>query len=147
VPDVITPSSTITLKVALASNTFESGAILRIGDLLAGWTAAEVDTGALDAGTSQREIEVTVPEGASGEFTITIEATAKDFVGTTQKTVTLLVGKAEEVAEEIGGEVPGPVETSAPALRQHPNPRRQPWNLEHRPPPGRRRKAASAGQV
>ncbi len=104
------------LLVNLTSNVFETGAVLRLLNLPEGWTASEVQTGNLNPGTNQREIEITIPGEASGEYTLTLEAIAKDFVGSVRETVTLVVDRAAEkpaLATEPPKSTEAPPQTSA----------------------------------
>ncbi|NOZ76977.1 MAG: hypothetical protein GXO65_04730 [Euryarchaeota archaeon] len=117
-PDSITPGSTLKLLVTIASSAYESGVILKVPGLPEGWTADEVDTGPLNVGTNEKEITVTVPEDASGEFALTVEAVAKDFLGTAKKVVNLAVSEA-------GGPAPTtapPVATAPPKPTEKPKP-------------------------
>ncbi|NOZ76930.1 MAG: CGP-CTERM sorting domain-containing protein, partial [Euryarchaeota archaeon] len=114
IPDTIPPGSTLKLAVKIVSKTYETGAVLRVLDLPVGWNATEIQTGPLYPGPNTKTITLLIPEGAQGEFTLTVEAVAKDFYGTARKAVTLLVGKVEEVGEEVSKSVETPKPTAAP---------------------------------
>jgi parallel beta-helix repeat protein len=107
VPDVVTPGSTITLVVTIASKAYESGALLKILGLPEGWKATPVDIGSLGVGDNQVEMEVEVPGDAEGEFSLTLEAVATDFMGSARRAVSLAVEKVEEIAIEVQ-ETPAP---------------------------------------
>lgn len=117
VPEGVSAGSTIKLLVTILSDVYETGATLKIMDLPAGWAAPEIETGPLHPGSNEREISVIIPADAEGEFGLTVELVAKDFIGTARKAVGLVVEKAVEM---VFTGTSKPVETAPPAATLEP---------------------------